>query len=151
MGNPAERLRKARLRSRLTQQELAERSGVRQPNIAAYEGGRRTPSEAMVQRLLAAAQPRPSVVLDAHRHEVRSIVGQHHGTDVRVFGSVARGTDGPDSDLDLLVAFDDQASLLDQSALVDALSDLLQVRVDVVSERGLGHRDDKVRSEAVPV
>lgn len=76
---------------------------------------------------------------------------QHHGTNARVFGSVARGTDGPDSDLDLLITFDDQASLLDQSALVDALTDLLQVRVDVVSERGLADRDEMLRGEAVPV
>lgn len=64
---------------------------------------------------------------------------------------IARGTDGADSDLDLLITFDDQASLLDQSALVGALTDLLQVRVDVVSERGLAYRDEKLRTEAVPV
>lgn len=152
MLSPAARLlREARLSADLTQQELAERTGVRQPNIAAYEGGQRRPSEAMLRRLLAAARPRPSVALDTHRDEVRRLVKQHHGTNARVFGSVARGTDGPDSDLDLLITFDDQASLLDQSALVDALTDLLQVRVDVVSERGLADRDEMLRGEAVPV
>lgn len=151
MVSSATRLREARLHARLTQQELAERSGVRQPNIAAYEGGQRRPSEAMLQRLLAAARPRPSVALDTHRDEVRRLVKQHHGTNARVFGSVARGTDGPDSDLDLLIAFDDQASLLDQAALVDALTDLLQVQVDVVSERGLAERYETLRGEAISV
>lgn len=37
------RIREARQRAGLTQQELAELSGVRQPNIAAYEGGQRSP------------------------------------------------------------------------------------------------------------
>jgi hypothetical protein len=46
---------------------------------------------------------RPSQALHAHREAVRQIVLQHHALNVRVFGSVLRGEDMDDSDLDLLV------------------------------------------------
>ena len=61
-------VRDLRAAAGLTQDELATRSGVAQPNIAAYETGQRTPSAAMLNRLRSAAKPRPSVVLAEHRH-----------------------------------------------------------------------------------
>ena len=57
----------------------------------------------------------------------------HHAASPRVFGSVARGDDQPGSDVDLLVDFTDEASLLDEVGLRLALADLLQVSVDVVA------------------
>ena len=55
-------------------------------------------------------------------------------------------------DLDLLVRFDDEASLGDLAMLADNLRDLLGIPVDVVSEGGLhGRFADRVRSRAVPV
>jgi predicted nucleotidyltransferase len=42
-------------------------------------------------------------LLELHRDEIRAIVSRHHGNAVSVFGSVARGEEGPDSDIDLLV------------------------------------------------
>jgi len=130
---------------------LADRSGVRQPNIAAYERGQRLPSASMLERLLQAARPRPSTVLEAHRADIRRLAAEHRAGNVRVFGSVARGDDGPESDLDLLVTFDQHASLLDQTGLIDALEELLGVAVDVVSDAGLRERDDPLRAEAVPI
>jgi predicted nucleotidyltransferase/uncharacterized protein with HEPN domain len=134
----------------MTQQELAERSGVRQPNIAAYENGRRQPSPAMLARLLDAARPRPSVLLDRFREQVLEIAARNHAG-VRVFGSIARGEDGPESDVDLLVTFGPEASLLDQAGLVAELEDLLGAHVDVVSDRALKDRDAAIRAEAVPL
>lgn len=125
------------MRSGLTQRQLAVLSGVRQPNIAAYERGRRTPTPAMLDRLVRAARRPSSATLDTHRDEVISLASQFRARDVSVFGSVAQETDDADSDLDLLVTFDDDATLLDQVALIDALSELLGVRVDVVSRRAL--------------
>jgi predicted nucleotidyltransferase len=121
----------------LAQTELSSRSGVRQPNIAAYENGTRTPSEAMVRRLLDAARLRPSDALDLHREEVLALAAEHHATDVRVFGSVARGDDTLESDLDLLVEFLPGASVLDLWGLESELSELLGCPVDVVSEAGV--------------
>jgi predicted nucleotidyltransferase len=135
----------------LTQHQLAELSGVRQPNLAAYENGRRVPSPSMLQRLLISARPRPSIVLDAHREQVRQLARHHRAANIRVFGSAARGDDRPDSDLDFLVTFDEQASLLDQAALRDDLEDLLGIPVEVVSDRALRDRDTQVIGEAVEV
>lgn len=135
----------------MTQEELARRSDVRQPNIAAYESGTRTPSKKMLDRLLSAAIPRPSWVLAQHRGEVLAMAAANRARNVRVFGSIARGEDTPDSDIDLLVSFDEGADVFDQAALSCELEDLLGRRIDVVSERALHGRDEGIRCEAVPL
>lgn len=148
---PAEQVRQARVRAALTQSELARRSGVRQPNIAAYENGSRSPSPQMLAKLLAAARPRPSVLLAERRREVLHLARRHRVRNVRVFGSVARREDTADSDVDLLVTFADDASLYELADLVDELSALLEAHVDVVSDRALRPRDESIRREAVPL
>lgn len=135
----------------MTQRQLAERSGVAQPNIAAYESGRRSPSEAMLQRLLSAARPRPSKLLTRHREAILAVAQRHRAHDVRVFGSVARGDDTTDSDLDLLVRFEEGASLFDHAGLVIELERLLGVPVDVISEGGLRSPHDRILAEATPL
>jgi predicted nucleotidyltransferase len=54
-----------------------------------------------------------------------------------IFGSFARGTARPDSDLDLLVSFEQPVSLLTQIRMERELSELLGVKVDLVTEQGL--------------
>ncbi len=141
-------VRELRRRAGLSQRELARLSGVAQPNIAAYESGRRTPSPRMLERLAAAAKPRPSVLLTRHAQDVTAIAKKHHAVDLRVFGSIARGDDRPGSDVDLLVTFAPKASLYDHVALTEELEALLGVHVDVVSAAGLGERHDGIRQEA---
>jgi hypothetical protein len=71
---------------------------------------------------------------------------------VRVFGSVARGDADEHSDIDLLVEFDTERSLLDHAGLWLELQELLGVKVDVVSERGLKARiRERVLQEAIPL
>jgi len=147
----AEEIRSARIRAGMTQEELARRSGVAQPNIAAYETGARSPSTTMLRRLIAAARPRPSAVLQERRAEVLSTVAHHKAGNVRVFGSIARGNDTYDSDVDLLVTFGDDATILDQSRIVIDLQDLLGCDVDVVSDATLGRRAASILSDAVPL
>lgn len=77
------------------------------------------------------------------------IAARHHATNLRVFGSIARGVDTLDSDVDLLVSFDPDASLVDQAGLIADLEELLGVHVDVVSDRALTPRDSKIQAEAV--
>jgi len=144
-------VRRARERAGLTQRELAQRSGIHQPNIAAIESGRATPSPRTLQRLLDAARERPSVLLARHRDEVRNAVERRRGHDPRVFGSVARGEDTVDSDVDLIVRFDPGASIFDLVGLATDLGELLGVRVDVVSEGSDGRVLDRARHEAVPL
>ncbi|MDQ3733313.1 MAG: nucleotidyltransferase family protein [Actinomycetota bacterium] len=70
---------------------------------------------------------------------------------VRVFGSVARGEASEASDVDLLVTFEPDRSLLDQVHLISDLERLLGRRVDVVAEGGLLERDHHILAEAVPL
>lgn len=83
---------------------------------------------------------RPSEALRHHREAVLQIARQHRVSELRVFGSVARGDDREDSDLDLLAAFEDGASLFDAFALQDDLESLLHHKVEVATEMGLHPR-----------
>ena len=76
-------------------------------------------------------------LLEAKRDAVLAIAAKYGARNVRVFGSVARGDSGTASDLDLLVKMDEGRSLLDLSGLVLDLRELLDIKVDVVSEDGL--------------
>lgn len=147
----ADDVRRIRERAGLTQRELALRSGVAQPNIAAYERGTRRPSAAMLTRLAETAKPRPSTALAAHRSEIEALLRQHKALGARVFGSVARGEDRSGSDLDLLVEFRPDASLFDQAELEHDLQDLLGVDVDIVSDAGLREQHQGIREQAVPL
>lgn len=133
----------------MTQQELADASGVPQPNISAFEAGRRSPSPAAWQRLAAALQPRPSEALAGKRDAVRAIVEKHGGFHVRVFGSTARGTDRVGSDLDLLIDVGPTTTLFDLVDMEDELEALLGVQVDVVHDWGPSPTLDAARAEAV--
>ena len=71
---------------------------------------------------------------------------------VRLFGSVARGQAGADSDLDVLVKFEPGRSLLDQVGFEQDLEELLGCHVDVVSEGGISpYLEDEILGEAVPL
>lgn len=89
-------------------------------------------------------------LLKSKRHEILAIAARHGAHNLRVFGSVARGEAGPESDLDILVEMQPGKSLLDHVALMQELEDLLQRKVDVVSERALHwYIRDKVLAEAI--
>jgi predicted nucleotidyltransferase len=75
--------------------------------------------------------------LKRNRDAVIALAAKHGARKPRVFGSVVRDEAGPQSDIDLLVKMDEGRSLLDLSALVLDLQELLGVKVDVVSEDGL--------------
>lgn len=141
-GRCVSEILETRKRAGLSHQQLAERSGVAQPNIAACESGRRNPSADMVARLRRAARPLPHELLSEHREELLALAGEYGLKNVRLFGSVQRGDDGPDSDIDLLVQVPPNTGLLTLSAFVRRAEELLGFRVDVVSERGLrgGHK-----------
>jgi predicted nucleotidyltransferase len=89
-------------------------------------------------------------LLKEKREEVLRIAERHGARNIRVFGSVARGEAGPDSDVDFLVEMEKGRSLLDHAALLLALQELLGCKVDVVTERGLRERyRDRILREAV--
>ena len=76
-------------------------------------------------------------LLKEKRQAIMALADKHGAHSVRVFGSVARGDSGLESDVDLLVKMEEGRSLLDLSAMTLDLKELLGVNVDVVSEDGL--------------
>lgn len=147
----SDQLKLRRAAAGLTQRQLAELSGVKQPLIAAIERGTRVPSDAARTALERALQVRPSVLLRAKRDDVLAAVAKVGAKDPRVFGSVARGDDSPGSDIDLLVTFPPEADIVTLLTLEEELTDLLTVPVDVVSSGSSGRVLDRARAEAVPL
>lgn len=91
-------------------------------------------------------------LLKEKRGDILRVAEQHGAHDVRVFGSVARGEAGPESDVDLLVRLRAGTTLLRHAALMRELEHLLGRTVHVVSERGLRERmRDRVLREATPI
>jgi uncharacterized protein len=118
---PASLIREARQRAGLSQVELGRRAGVTQSLVSAYESGARQPSVPMLDRLvrasgaeleillldrngaLHASDGRATRNLLQHKRKLRRIIANYGLANPRVFGSVARGDDSVDSDLDILV------------------------------------------------
>ncbi len=126
---------------------LARRAGVAQSVVSAYESGARQPSVPMLEKLVVAAgfdidlqlYPRPpqrlgplGERLSQHRQRALQIAASHGLTNVRVFGSVARGQEKPDSDIDLLVDVAPGVGLLGLFRCQAELEALLGARVDLV-------------------
>lgn len=87
--------------------------------------------------------------LQANSEAIKAIAARHKGLKIAVFGSVARGEDGPDSDVDFLVTFDRDVSVLDWLLLNEELERFLKLPVDVISMKGLKPRDIRIREEAI--
>lgn len=95
---------------------------------------------------------KPSLALEIHRAAVREIALRYHVRDIRVFGSVLRGEDNEDSDLDLLVEPTPETTLLDIWAIRYDLRKLLGIAVDVLTPNALPDRfRDQVLTESVSV
>lgn len=95
---------------------------------------------------------RPSIALNLNRNAVRETVGRFRAANLRVFGSVVRGTDKEGSDLDLLVDALPGATLFDLGGLQIELEDLLGVHVDLLTPGDLPAKfRDRILAEARPV
>jgi hypothetical protein len=88
--------------------------------------------------------------LKTKRDEILSIAAKYGAHNVRIFGSVARGETGSESDLDVLVELEPGRSLMDHAGLILDLQELLGCQVDVVTEKGLRPRlRERILAEAV--
>ncbi len=91
-------------------------------------------------------------LLKSKRNEILKIAEKHGAYNIRIFGSVLRGTDDEKSDIDLLVDFGKNISSWFPAGLVIELENLLRVKVDIATEKGLKQRiKDKVLKEAIPL
>jgi predicted nucleotidyltransferase/DNA-binding XRE family transcriptional regulator len=143
-------LRQARKRAGLSQVELAARAGVTQSVVSAYESGHRQPAIPALAALIDAAgyelvlglrrQPRRLGRLSGpvgrrvrrHRHDLIAAAAAHGVQNLRVFGSVARGEDRPDSDVDLLADLPTGLSLFGLGRAEADLGAILGARVDLI-------------------
>ena len=160
---PSSLLRDARRRANLSQTDVARRAGVAQSVVSAYESGKREPAFSTLTRLIAATGHRLEVELNpdecAHpglpdtplgrrlrqrRKKILATAAKYGASNVRVFGSVARGEDTPQSDIDLLVDLSPRSGLVALGRLERELSETLGVSVDVVPADSLRPR---VRTE----
>ena len=91
-------------------------------------------------------------LIEAHRTEILALAERHGVVDVRVFGSMARGDADVGSDVDLLVSLMPEKTGLALGGLLMDVQDLLQRRVEVVTE-GCLHPAlrDRVLKEAEPL
>jgi uncharacterized protein len=86
------------------------------------------------------------------RKEILRLAERRGAHSLRVFGSVARGEAHENSDLDLLVAWEPDRSLLDHAGLVEDLQELLGVKVHVGTEKSLHwFVRDRILREATPL
>ncbi len=91
-------------------------------------------------------------LLKTKRDEILFLASKHGAYNVRVFGSVARGEDDDESDVDFLVDMTKGRSLLDLGGLLMDLQELLGRKVDVTTEKGLRSRiRERVCREALPL
>ena len=140
-------LHSLRRESGLTQAEVARRAGTSQAAIARYESGVSSPAVSTLERVMKAmghtlevgSSAAPAVDLSspgavlvrAHRKEILHRARAAGVTNVRLFGSCARGEDSDNSDIDLLVDFDTSAGLLPIVELKAEFEALLGRQVDI--------------------
>lgn len=86
------------------------------------------------------------------RDQMPLLASRYHVKALGLFGSYVRGTERADSDLDILVTFDENPSLLGLIELENYLSDCLGVKVDLAIRESLKPQIGKrVLREVVPV
>lgn len=92
-------------------------------------------------------------ILKEQRSEILQVAARHGAFNVRVFGSVVRGEETAESDIDFLIDYDkDKTTAWFPGGLLMDLQDLLGRKVDVLTDQGISPRiREKVLSEAQPL
>jgi len=122
-----------------SQREIASALGVSQPAVSQQLKASRDLAGVHPETLLKAAAP---LLVD--------VAGSQRFTRLAAFGSVARGTARPDSDIDLLVDPPEGSGIKELVALREIFQEILARPVDLVTYGGLKPEiDDDIRAEAV--
>ena len=92
-------------------------------------------------------------LLEEKRKDIIEIAARHGAYNIRIFGSVARGEDNENSDFDFLIDYDlDKISPWFPGGLLVDLEDLLDRKVDIVTEKGLSDLiRQQILTEAIPL
>ncbi len=122
----------ARADRQMSQTELARAARMSQPNIAAIEAGRRAVGPEVLERLLRAADYRPSLPLEEAAEAIVTAGLRRGIRDIRVFGSIAHGADHFTSDIDLLARVDEGRGYFDIAMFQNDVESLTGFPVDVV-------------------
>jgi predicted nucleotidyltransferase len=86
------------------------------------------------------------------RQQLPELAEKYHVRSLEVFGSYVRDEQTSESDLDVLVTFDEAPGLFQFIELENRLSDVLGVKVDLVMKSALKPRlEQRILHEAVPV
>jgi predicted nucleotidyltransferase len=86
------------------------------------------------------------------REQLPALRGNYHVASLGLFGSYVRRENRPDSDLDILVTFDETPGLFQFIELENHLGDLLGVKVDLVMREALKPQiGSRILAEVVPV
>ena len=154
-------VRSARERANMSARDLAAASGVSASTVTRIERGEVNPTVVMLERLLQASgnqldvvvSPRPLrptlAELRSHRNTIIGIVESFGGSNVRVFGSVARGDTGDHSDIDVLIDVPAGTGLITIERIAEAIEGAVPWRVDVVTSGAAHGRMAHILDEAV--
>jgi uncharacterized protein len=74
------------------------------------------------------------------RTDILAIADKYGATNLRIFGSVARGDDRPDSDIDILIDQENRWSLFDHIGMMQDLEDLLECKIVLATADALRER-----------
>jgi uncharacterized protein len=84
------------------------------------------------------------------RNDILAIADKYGATNLRIFGSVARGDDRPDSDIDILIDQENRWSLFDHIGMMQDFEDLLGCKVDLVTADAVRERiKDRIFKDAI--
>lgn len=91
-------------------------------------------------------------IIQDKKEQILALAARYGASNLRVFGSVANGTADENSDVDILVDMEKGRSLFDLGGLLMDLQQLLNRKVDVVTENGLHwYIKERVLREAKPI
>ena len=144
-------VRAARQDASLTQAELAGMTGMSQSTLAQIESGKRAVSAELLERILRAADYRPSVPLARYAPSISSYAQVRGLGSLRVFGSVARGTDGFKSDIDLIGTPTQDLSLFELADIASFTSELTGFPTEVHADTHVPEKLQAAVDEAVPL
>ena len=133
-------VREARTDASLTQAELAGMTGMSQSTLAQIE-----------EKILRAADYRPSLPLARYAPSISRYAMKRGLDSLRVFGSVAQGTDGFESDIDLIGTPTRELSLFELADIASYTSELTGFPTEVHADTQVPDALRNIIDEAVPL